>query len=81
MPLENRTRFNKKDLDLIKQGQSRVIGQFDSYNKPSFGDDPRDFIELNIYDLDDNFIQSHKITNENLKTNLTNLLNVFNKKK
>ena len=65
MPLENRTRFNKKDLDLIKQGESRVIGQFDSYNKPSFGDDPRDFIELNIYDLDDNFIQSHKITNEN----------------
>ena len=35
MPLENRTRFNKKDLDLIKQGESRVIGQFDSYNKPS----------------------------------------------
>ena len=73
MPLENRTRFNKKDLDLIKQGQSRVIGQFDSYNRPSFGDDPRDFIELNIYDLDDNFIQSHKITNENFSVDNGNV--------
>ena len=73
MPLENRTRFNKKDFDLIRQGKSRVIGQIDSYNKPSFGDDPRDFIELNIYDLDDNFIQSHKITNENFSVNNGNV--------
>jgi hypothetical protein len=64
MPLENRTRFNQKDLELIKHGAERVIGSVAAYNSPPFGDSNRDFVELNIYDLSDNYIQTVILKNE-----------------
>jgi hypothetical protein len=64
MPLENRTRFDPKDLELIKHGPERVIGSVAAYNSPPFGDSDRDFVELNIYDLNDNYIQTVILSSE-----------------
>ena len=64
MPLENRTRFDSKDLELIKHGPERVIGSVAAYNSPPFGDSDRDFVELNIYDLNDNYIQTVILSSE-----------------
>ncbi len=64
MPLENRTRFDQKDLELIKHGPERIIGSVAAYNSPPFGDSDRDFVELNIYDLNDNYIQTVILSSE-----------------
>ena len=64
MPLENRTRFDQKDLELIKHGPERVIGSVAAYNSPPFGDSDRDFVELNVYDLNDNYIQTVILSSE-----------------
>ena len=64
MPLENRTRLDQKDLELIKHGPARVIGSVAAYNSPPFGDSDRDFVELNIYDLNDNYIQTVILASE-----------------
>jgi len=51
-------RLKEKDFNLLKQGGSYIVGNSDSYTRPEYGIDERDYVEFHVYDTDDTLLKS-----------------------
>ena len=57
------SRLTDDNLKVLKSGGSYVVGSTDFWNKPIFGSMAEsDFVEIHVYDLNDNLIKSGKIS-------------------